>query len=124
MIFEDPVELPCFNSICRSHLSSFKESECNFCKQKHDLNVKPNETMAQAIAGDFYLTWKEKCQKKRIAELINETKTKIEKLKERESEIELFCFDHFAKLMNKVDLKKEQLKIHCSGTKYSFLNQK
>jgi len=111
MIFEDPVELPCFNSICRSHLSSFKESECNFCKQKHDLNVKPNETMAQAIAGDFYLTWKEKCQKKRIAELINETKTKIEKLKERESEIELFCFDHFAKLMNKVDLKKEQLKI-------------
>ena len=45
--------------------------------------------------------------KKRIAELINETKTKIEKLKERESEIELFCFDHFAK----VDLKKEQLKI-------------
>jgi len=73
--------------------------------------VKSNEIISKVISEDLYLTYKEKNQKKRITELIDDAKIKIEDLKERQAELDLFCFDHFVKLTNKVDLKKEELKV-------------
>lgn len=113
-IFVDPVKLPCSNTICRSHLSNFNENCCLFCKQSHGINLNDevilNERISEAITEDFYLSWHDKNQKMRIKQLFDKNRANREVLKKRQAEVEVFCFDRFAQMMNDVDMKKEKLK--------------
>ena len=38
-IYEDPIELPCSNTICKSHFNDFKQSKCSFCLQYHEMSL-------------------------------------------------------------------------------------
>jgi hypothetical protein len=59
-LLNDPVLLPCGETICRKHETQFKASKCNFCNQTHKLNLLehfPSNKIAQnflEVAGvDF-----------------------------------------------------------------------
>ena len=113
-IFTEPIDLPCSNSICKKHLDDLTENKCFFCKQSHDTEIEEeeiilNESLSETITSDLYLNETERLLKTEIEQLFYETNNLFEKLKSKETEIELFFSEHFGKIMNKIDLQKEEL---------------
>ena len=112
-IFDSPIDLPCLNTICKSHLNELKETKCIFCNQLHDFLIEEpniNEVLSQTIALDLHLTNQEKILKKEIEQKLAQTKVQTFDLTNNLVETESLSFDHFAEIMNKIDLKKERLK--------------
>ena len=71
---------------------------------------KLNENISQILAQDLHLTVQEKNIKDEMERLFTETNNVAEQLKAKGAEVEVFCFDHFAKIMNSIDLQREELK--------------
>ena len=111
--FLDPIDLPCSNTICKSHINDFKQNKCQFCLQNHStlLNeVKLNENLNEMLKMCLHLNWNEKKLIDEIEKLLETNKSLTEDLKPKEAESERLCFDHFAKIMNDIDLQREELK--------------
>ena len=127
-IFVEPVDLPCSNSICKSHLNQFKKEYCIFCSTRHfndedNHDAKPNEDLSQTLAKNFHLTEQEKKIKEEIERIFLDTKFLTEILNFKETESEKYCFDHFAKLTNSIDLQREELKLKIDDIAERLINQ-
>ena len=126
-IFAEPIELPCSNSICKSHLDDFKQDDCIFCHQSHvDIKVEEvalNVSLSETISSNLHLQEQEKELKFKIETLFNETRSVSEKLKNTEAETEKFCYEQFAKIMNSIDLQKEELKQKIDDIAENLINQ-
>ena len=119
-LFADPVDLPCLNTVCKSHLKDLEQNKCRFCNQIHTISNEEatvNETLGQTISMGLHLTSKERDLKQQIETLLNTAKSTTVELSNEEIVMEKMCFDHFATIMNAIDLKKEQLiaNIHDTG---------
>ena len=122
----EPIELPCTNSICKSHMEEIKTDDCIFCNQRHDIKsdqVKLSESLSQTLATNLHLTEQEKRIKNEIEQLFAETNRLTEKLQNAEREADTFCYDHFANIMNAIDLQKEELKLKIDHIAESLINQ-
>ena len=58
----------------------------------------------------MHLNQNEKQVKDEKEKLLETNKSLTEDLKQKEAESEILCFDHFAKIMNDIDLQREELK--------------
>ena len=60
-IYDDPYELPCYNSICKTHLKLIKANACGFCHEWHDVEneIFPNESLHNLISLGLHKTEKE-----------------------------------------------------------------
>ena len=108
LILEDPVTLPCGNTLCLEHLNKFNDKFiCYFCKGEHQIPVNGfliNKKITKMIENHFNFNT-----------LRNKIKTSFEELSESIEEYEninpgCFVFDYFADIRNKVDLHREELK--------------
>ena len=73
-------------------------------------DLKSNESLNESIKMCFYLNQNEKKVKDEIEKLLETNKSLTEDLKQKEAESEILCFDHFAKIINDIDLQREELK--------------
>ena len=76
-IYEDPIELPCSNTICKSHFKDFIQSKCSFCLQYHEMSlnvIKSNESLNKSIKICLHLNQNEKQVKDEIEKLLETSK--------------------------------------------------
>jgi len=63
-VFDDPITLPCSNSVCRKHLNVMGKNGCIFCDQWHNIKIlklmEPDERLTNLIALGHHKTEKEK----------------------------------------------------------------
>ena len=108
LILENPVTMPCGNSICKHHLvgESDENYNCFFCQQQHEI---PKNGFAINKAFDLmiqnYLDFNPIRKKiiksfERVSESVNEYNT---------FDPNLYIYDYFADIRNKVDLNREEL---------------
>ena len=112
-IYTEPIDLPCLNSICKSHFDEFHNKKCQFCHQHHEISLgelKPNETLNEILEKCLHLTEEEKQIKIEIEKLLNQNKSLTEELKQNEVQSELLCHDSFVKIEGDIDLQREELK--------------
>ena len=109
LIFETPIFLPCFNTICKKHFNEFIQKPCIFCKQKHETPndgiFKTNDILNDIILSEGHLQPKEKEAKIELEKANQELNELYEKFENKESSLEVFSYDHFADVMNKIEIQ-------------------
>ena len=65
----------------------------------------------------------EKKIKDDIEKLLETNKSLTEDLKQKEAESEILCFDHFAKIMNDIDLQREELKKRIDELSFQLIDK-
>ena len=111
LIFEKPVFLPCFNTICEKHSNDFITKPCTFCKQIHlvpkEGGFKVNDILNDIILNDGHLLPKEREVKCELENANKDLNDLIERYENKESALEVFSYDHFADLNSLI--KKVQI---------------
>jgi hypothetical protein len=113
-IYRNPVILPCGHSICEIHIKSIDfRSHCAVCQKEFDRNVSApmNVEYASIIDKKEHFNSNEKAL---FILVENELKTLHEAYDDFKSilnGLELNCSEHFAKLLNELDLQRECLKL-------------
>ena len=116
---ENPVGLPCVETICKKHVNQFLNSsnnfECPFCNEKHSLppngfpiEKRINEMLNYQIDKIDFHNINPKFKECRKA--LNELNCQIDELKMIEENPEGFICNYFEKIINQVDLHREVLK--------------
>ena len=104
LIYEDPVALPCGNSLCQHHLKTFDDKfVCYFCNNEHQNEFNVNKAMVKMINNHFQLDPLRKKIKESFYNL-SQTIQEYDSI-DRDSHI----YDYFQELRNKVDLHREEL---------------
>ena len=105
LIYENPVTVPCGNSLCQQHLDEFDEKfNCPFCFDVHQKPSTSSLAMIKMIDSHFELDPLRKMAK----ESFNKLNTIIEEYKTIEPEV--YVYDYFADIRNKVELHREEVK--------------
>ena len=76
-IFAEPVELPCSNTICKSHVNDFERDDCIFCNHRHEIKsdaLKLDERISQPVAMGLHLFEQENKLKYEFDQLFSETR--------------------------------------------------
>lgn len=116
--YEDPIILPCLNSVCSKHVFSDKNVvifKCKLCPAEHNVEsdtFNTDKTMVELlkISGKYididttcYGTYYD------ISEDLNkQLKDLVEKIELLERDPLFYIDDYFSKLRNKIDLSKEE----------------
>jgi hypothetical protein len=111
-IVDEPVLLPCSETVCRKHTVEISETKCKFCNNVHVLRESEQFPTNKVVQDLFHLKIKElnfglkyKKASERMADLttlLNDYNT----LKEHPDE---YITEHFSKERNNVDLAREKL---------------
>jgi hypothetical protein len=117
-IFQDPIVLPCEDTICRQHLSErdvLKENKikCNKCKQDFqvkDNQFKSNEELTQIIESQYHLIDEEISLKQQLEVSIKIFFEFYDKFIQNKTQLESDVFEHFHEMRFKVDEQREELK--------------
>ena len=126
-IYLDPIDLPCSNTICKSHFEDFNKSKCSFCLQHHKMSleifIKSNQSLSEILQMNLHLSEKEKQIKIEIEKLLETNKSLTEELKLNEAQSDALCYDHFAKIENSIDLQREELKKKIDELSFDLIEQ-
>ena len=107
MIFQDPITIPCGNSLCKKHLEKFVDKfECNFCQQVHRIpeNGFFTSHIINQIVDKYFESDPLRREIKSLFDTLNSIIYENEKLDPEE-----YVFDHIREIINKVDLHREEL---------------
>ena len=108
LILQNPVALPCGDSLCQHHLETMANDqfECCFCNRIHKIpedGFSINKTINQLVENYFEMDPLRKQIKESLNKL-NEIIYEHEKL-----DPEGYIFDHIGEIVNRVDLHREEL---------------
>jgi WD40 repeat protein len=108
LILENPITLPCGNTFCREHLEKSEEKfNCCFCNKDHLISEQDgfaiNKNMIGIINNYKIYDWLRR-ETKLIFDSLSESIKEYEKI-----DPDVFIYDYFAELRNKVDLHREEL---------------
>ena len=109
LILENPVTMPCGNTICKHHLKPFEKEQnynCFFCQDQHDV---PKNGFS--INKAFDLMIQTYFDSNPIRKRIIETLERLSKSKKNYEPLDpdVYVYDYFAEIRNKVDLHREEL---------------
>jgi hypothetical protein len=111
-ILDEPILLPCNETVCGKHTSKIRNSKCRFCDTVHVLNESENCPPNKVIQDLFKLRIKEldfgpnhKKASERITEL-NNFLNDYDNLKKDPNE---YISAHYSKKRNNIDLAREKL---------------
>ena len=85
--------------------------------------VKQNESLSEILEMNLHLSEKEKKIKMEIEKLLETNKSLTEELKKSEAQSDAFCYDHFAKIENTIDLQREELKKKIDELSFDLIDQ-
>ena len=114
--FNNPVVLPCINTVCNEHVIKDQVENkiaCYFCKEQHEIpesGLKKNKLASDLIESNIYLNNQEKEIKDKLMDARNELSNSLEEMLRKEKETDLFISDYFSSIKNKIDLNREVLK--------------
>jgi WD40 repeat protein len=108
LILENPIVLPCGFSLCKQHLENVNHKfNCFFCNDEHEKLTENGFLMSKTINSiiDEYF---------QVNPVMIEIKESFDKLNESIKEYEkidpdVYIYDYFAEIRNKVDLHREEL---------------
>ena len=110
LILENPVTMPCSNSICKHHLEQVEQSDhkynCFLCQEQHEIPINGfsiNKSLDLMIQNYY----ESDPIRKKIMKLFVELNNSV---KEYNSIIPgVYIYDYFAEIRNQVDLHREEL---------------
>ena len=108
LIYENPITLPCGNSMCQQHLENYeKKFKCPFCTDEHqtpNMGFFTNKSMIKMINSHIQLD----PLRKKISESFDNLNESIKQYNETCSDN--YIDSYFYEIRNKVDLHREVLK--------------
>lgn len=124
-ILASPVTVPCGNTICKSHVAELltrraKQKSsfiCELCQDEHsvpDNGFEVNKRMKSALENELNMININVSAFNACQRTINEARQALIEIKAMSADFENFFFDHFEKLKNEVDLRRETVlaKVH------------
>ena len=116
-ILKDPVNLPCYCTICHAHLTDGSAKDgvilCESCGETFvvkDMHSKVNKLFKRILDAEGHLSPQEKAVKSEIQYLLNEFQLLYDQIQQEQTEFEVSSHDHFAEIKRQIDLQREQLK--------------
>ena len=111
LILDNPVTMPCGNSICKHHLEQIEQSDdtkynCFFCLEQHEIpknGFGVNIALMKMIQNFYELD----PIRKIIIKSFNELNDSVNEYNSLDSDV--YIYDYFAEIRNKVDLHREEL---------------
>jgi hypothetical protein len=96
------------------HTATLNEITCETCHEVLNLSkesLKPNKILKNIIDKNGHLNEEEKKAKTKVKEFIDEVQELINKIEEKQLNIEVIHYDKFADLKRDIDLRRENLKL-------------
>ena len=118
-ILNNPIELPCRDTICSNHLQEancIKENKIKCLKCNQTFSIRDNNNfhfnqMAKLFLDEFkFLSLNEMILKKQIEDGFKCFYQIQKELMQSKNELALQCFDHFQELRRQIDLHREESK--------------
>ena len=111
-LIEDPILLPCGESVCMQHSQEICSKECVFCDQEHsepENGFIPNKVIQRMLDLEvekisLHIQASDTCQK--VISELTALDSQIDSIKRDPKNL---IYEHFAKLRNDIDLRKENL---------------
>jgi WD40 repeat protein len=117
MVLRDPIQLPCFCTICKEHISdnTVKDGliKCDPCGDDFrviDIKVKENTVLKKVLEAEHHLSNQEKEAKKEIHDKINQFHQLYDQFIDNSKNFDLICHEHFAEIQRLIDIQREELK--------------
>jgi len=119
-IFQDPIQLPCNDSICAHHLKEAKSLrekiiKCTKCSQTFEIdlienNMRPNRLVRPFLNEEMYLSYDEKQFKHEIKRGIDMFHKLLDEFTLDKNVLASTCYDHFQEMRFEIDIHREKLK--------------
>ena len=117
-IVKDPIDLPCWDSICREHLTDrdvVKEDKikCNECNQEYQVkgnHFESNETLKNLIESGSFLNREKNNLKKELEMSIRNLFQFYDEFIQNRTILDSDVFDHFQEMRFQIDEQREELK--------------
>jgi hypothetical protein len=119
-IFQDPIQLPCNDSICAHHLKEAKalrenKIKCTKCSETFEINliennIRPNRLVKPFLNEEMYLSDNEKQIKHEIKRDIGMFHKLLDEFSLDKNVLATTCYDHFQEMRFKIDFHREKLK--------------
>jgi hypothetical protein len=114
-IYNEPIELPCGDTICAVHLKEAAKNEKNHIKCLNCSKIFPvkgeqfssNKFIQNVLKNEEYLSDEEKNLKHQLENFIESFIPLKEKLLAKKSLLTLKCYNHFQELRRQIDLHRE-----------------
>ena len=118
-ILEDAIYLPCFNTICSSHINQWKQNphdtfvDCVLCPNRHRIVdcQTPNNFANEIIKADGHLSDLEIGLKRYSLKNNDDLKLNLEAYNNTSRYMDEFNANHFDRILIEIDAKREELKV-------------
>jgi hypothetical protein len=130
-IFQDPIDLPCDDSICRGHLKERdvvkeKRIKCKKCNEEfevRDNHFKSNEALKKLIESQSYLSEEEISLKHELKESIEKFFEFYDEFIQNKARLESGVFEHFQEMRFKVDELREEFKVKIDDIALAMIDE-
>ena len=127
-ILQDAIYLPCFNTICSSHINDWKPSEhstyveCLLCHNRHSIVdcERRNDQANQIIEADGHLTDLEIGLKNFSFKNIHDLKLNFDAYNNNRRYMDELNVNHFDRILIEIDAKREELKVEIDNIADEF----
>jgi hypothetical protein len=125
-IVDEPVFLPCSETVCKKHSIEISNNACKFCDKVHEL--KESELFPANIAVRELLEMKIKelnfgFNHKNASDRVHELDTFMNDYKSLNEHPEEYVFEHFSKQRRSIDLARENLILEINQTSDRWISE-
>ena len=107
-LIDNPITLPCGESVCIIHQNEIIQNECKFCDAKHHIengfqvNRVLNDMLEMEINKIKFSPKYDACK-----EAIEEVKNNLNEIDQIKNDPENFLYEYFAEIKRKEDIRRE-----------------
>jgi len=121
----NPVVLPCGNTVCKIHLNILTKSTCQFCNQTHHQSSSafpPNLALEKMLTIELNkLTFNTKFTK--CQNYINDLQKNCQEINLIQKDPSIFVYEYFEDLKREVDIRREDLKFQLDTYSNNLINE-
>jgi hypothetical protein len=125
-ILEEPVMIPCGETVCRKHSFEISGDECIFCDKFHVLQESEQFPANKVVQNLLALKIKELDfgpNYKKATERVNELNTFLNDYDNLKKDPEVYISAHFSKQRNNIDLAREKLILEINNTSDRLISE-